>query len=100
MAAAILTLVLTTVVSGATWLSLGNLFRLHRDDRQNDVLNLATYAVAMLPIIFAVVFFAMERFDRRPADQLLLTAICGPARSPARQRWSPPGSSRCRRSGP
>jgi hypothetical protein len=61
-AAAILTLVLTTIVSGATWLALGNLFRLHGDDRQNDVLNLATYAVVMLPIIFAVVFFAMERF--------------------------------------
>ena len=62
MAAAILTLVLTTIVSGATWLSLGNLFRLHHDDRQNDMLNLATYAVTLLPIIFAVVFFAMERF--------------------------------------
>ena len=62
MAAAILTMVLTTIVSGAIWLSLGNVFRLHSDDRQNDVLNLATYAVVLLPIIFAVVFFAMERF--------------------------------------
>jgi len=49
-------------VSGAIWLSLGNVFRLHGDERQNDVLNLATYAVVLLPIIFAVVFFAMERF--------------------------------------
>jgi hypothetical protein len=61
-AAAILTMVLTTIVSGATWLSLGNLFRLHGDDRQNDVLNLATYAVVLLPIVFTIVFFAMERF--------------------------------------
>jgi len=61
-AAAILTLVLTTIVSGAIWLSVGNLFRLHADDRQNDVLNLASYAAVLLPFIFAVVFFAMERF--------------------------------------
>jgi len=28
----------------------------------NDVLNLATYAVVLLPIVFTIVFFAMERF--------------------------------------
>jgi len=61
MAAAILTLVLTIIVSGAAWLAVGNLFRLHGDERQNDVLNLATYAVALLPIFFLIVFFAMER---------------------------------------
>jgi hypothetical protein len=26
------------------------------------VLNLATYAITLLPIFFAIVFFAMERF--------------------------------------
>ncbi|MCX7065669.1 MAG: hypothetical protein NT024_14140 [Proteobacteria bacterium] len=62
MAAAILTLVLTMIVSGAAWLLLGNLFRLHADERQNDVLNLASYSAALLPIFFVVVFFAMERF--------------------------------------
>ena len=62
MAAAILTLVLTIIVSGAAWLALGNLFRLDGDDRQNDVLNLATYALTLLPIFFVIVFFAMERF--------------------------------------
>jgi hypothetical protein len=36
--------------------------RLHADDRQNDLLNLATYAITLLPIFFAIVFFAMERF--------------------------------------
>jgi hypothetical protein len=61
-AAAILTPVLTTIVSGVIWLSLGNLFRLHADDRQNEVLNLASYAAVLLPFIFAVVLFAMERF--------------------------------------
>lgn len=62
MAAAILTLVLTFIVSGAAWLTLGNLFRLHADARQNDVLNLATYAITLLPIFFVIVFFSMERF--------------------------------------
>jgi hypothetical protein len=62
MAAAILTLVLTIIVSGTAWLALGNLFRLDVDDRQNDVLNLAAYAGVLLPIFFAIVFFAMERF--------------------------------------
>jgi hypothetical protein len=62
MAAAILTLVLTFIVSGAMWLALGSLLRLHADDRQNDLLNLATYAITLLPIFFAIVFFAMERF--------------------------------------
>jgi Mg2+ and Co2+ transporter CorA len=61
-AAAILTLVLTTIVSGAMWLSLGNLFRLHEDERQNDVLNLVSYAAVLLPFTFVAVFFAMERF--------------------------------------
>jgi hypothetical protein len=62
MAAAILTLVLTFIVSGTMWLAFGNLLRLHTDERQNDVLNLATYAITLLPIVFAIVFFAMERF--------------------------------------
>lgn len=62
MAAAILTLVLTFIVSGTMWLALGNLLSLHVDDRQNDVLNLATYAITLLPIVFVIVFFAMERF--------------------------------------
>lgn len=62
MAAAILTLVLTAIVSGALWLMLGNLLRLSTDDQQNDIANLATYAAVLLPIAFVIVFFAMERF--------------------------------------
>ena len=62
MAAAILTLVLSVIVAGTAWLTLGNLFRLSIDDRQNDIANLATYVAALLPIAFVIVFFAMERF--------------------------------------
>ncbi len=62
MAAAILTLVFTVIISGAAWLMLGNQLRLSADERQNDIANLATYAAVLLPIAFAIVFFAMERF--------------------------------------
>jgi hypothetical protein len=62
MAAAILTLVLTIIVSGCVWLAVGNRMRLHVDERQNDILNLVVYAVLVLPVAFGVVFFAMERF--------------------------------------
>lgn len=62
MAAAILTLVLTFIVSGVAWLSIGNLFRLDNSARRNDVLNLGAYAMVVLPVVFAIVFFAMSRF--------------------------------------
>lgn len=62
MAAAILTLVLSVIVAGTAWLTLGNFFRLSTDDRQNDIANLATYVAALLPVAFVIVFFAMERF--------------------------------------
>ena len=62
MAAAILTLVLTVIVSGVAWLALGNLLRLSADERQNDIANLATYVAVLLPIAFVIVFFAMEHF--------------------------------------
>lgn len=62
MAAAILTLVLTIISAGSAWLVFGNRLRLHADPRQNDVLNLCAYAGVLLPVCFAVVFFAMENF--------------------------------------
>jgi hypothetical protein len=62
MAATVLTLVLTIIAAGCVWLVIGNRMRLHPDERQNDILNLVVYAAVMLPIFFAVVFFAMERF--------------------------------------
>jgi Na+/H+ antiporter NhaC len=61
-AAAILTLVVTAIVSGAAWLMLGNRLRLSADERQNDIANLASYAVVLLPIAFVIVFFAMGRW--------------------------------------
>jgi hypothetical protein len=62
MAAAILTLVLTTIVAGSLWLTIGSRLALHADERQNDILNLCSYAGMLLPVFFVIVFFAMERF--------------------------------------
>lgn len=61
MAAIVLTLTLTAIVSGIAWLTLGNRFAFHEDQRQNDVLNLLSYAAIVLVPTFLVVFFAMER---------------------------------------
>jgi hypothetical protein len=61
MAAAILTMVLTTIVAGSLWLTIGNRLPLHADERQNDILNLCAYAGMLLPAIFVIVFFAMGR---------------------------------------
>jgi cytochrome bd-type quinol oxidase subunit 2 len=61
MAAVILTLVLTIIVAGITWLVVGNRFELSDDVRQNEVANLLLYCAVVLPFAFVIVFFAMER---------------------------------------
>jgi len=62
MAAIVLTLALTAIVSGIVWLILGNRLNLHEDARQNDVLNLLSFAGILAVPIFLIVFFAMERW--------------------------------------
>jgi ABC-type sulfate transport system permease subunit len=61
MAAIVLTLTLTVIVAGVVWLILGSRLSLHEDARQNDLLNLLSYAGIALVPIFVIVFFAMER---------------------------------------
>jgi ABC-type sulfate transport system permease subunit len=61
MAAIVLTLTLTVIVAGVAWLILGSRLGLHGDARQNDLLNLLSYAGIALVPIFVIVFFAMER---------------------------------------
>jgi ABC-type sulfate transport system permease subunit len=61
MAAIVLTLTLTAIVAGIVWLILGSRLSLHEDPRQNDLLNLLSYAGVALVPIFVIVFFAMER---------------------------------------
>jgi ABC-type sulfate transport system permease subunit len=61
MAAIVLTLTLTAIIAGVAWLILGSRLRLHEDARQNDLLNLLSYAGIALVPTFVIVFFAMER---------------------------------------
>ncbi len=56
MAAGILTLVMTFVVAGGLWLVLGAKLSLSDDEQQNDLLNLVTYYLIGLPLVFFVVF--------------------------------------------
>ena len=56
MAAAVLTLVVTFLVAGGAWLTLGAKLRLSKDKQVNDLLNLLAYYLLGLPIVFVVVF--------------------------------------------
>ncbi len=61
MAATVLTLALTFIVGGLGWLVMGARFQLTADPERNDLLNLMVYVGALLPVIFVLVFFVVER---------------------------------------
>jgi hypothetical protein len=61
MAAVVLTLTLTVILAGLLWLMLGARFALDPDPRQNEILNLLAYGVAILVVVLPVVFFVIER---------------------------------------
>lgn len=56
MAAAVLTLVVTLMVAGGLWLTLGPRLQLNEDGQVNDLLNLVAYYLLGLPIVFVVIF--------------------------------------------
>ncbi len=56
MAAAILTLVATLLVSGGLWLVLGARLPLNEDEQVNDLLNLIAYYFLGLPVVFIIIF--------------------------------------------
>jgi hypothetical protein len=60
LAATVLSLTLTVIVSGVLWLLLGSLLHLSDDPRQNDLLNFVAYAGATLPFVLMIVLFAIE----------------------------------------
>lgn len=60
MTGVIFTLVITFVVTGVLWFILGSRLKLAEDPEQNDILNLAVYAAALLPIVFVSVFFGLN----------------------------------------
>ncbi len=59
MAALILTLILTFVLSGGLWFLLGSKLTLVDDSRENDLANLLAYYLALLPGSFVIVFFGI-----------------------------------------
>ena len=60
MAGAVLSLVITALVTGVLWFAIGSRIKLAEEPEQNDILNLAVYAAITLPIAFAFVFFALN----------------------------------------
>ena len=59
MAALILTLILSFVIAGLLWFTLGSRIALAEDSRENDLVNLVLYALAALPVSFVIVFFGI-----------------------------------------
>ena len=60
MAAVILTLVLSFVAGGAVWLVLGSRLNINDGTQLNDLLNLLSYMLIALPLIFIFVFYVLE----------------------------------------
>ncbi len=60
MAGAILSLVITCLVTGGLWFAIGSRLKLSEETEQNDILNLAMYAVIVLPIAFVIVYFGLD----------------------------------------
>lgn len=60
MAGAILSLVITCLVTGGLWFALGSRLKLSEESEQNDILNLAVYATIVLPIAFVIVYFGLD----------------------------------------
>ncbi len=61
MAALILTLVISFMSGGALLLTAGARFSLNEERERNELLNLLTYVGLLLPAVFLIVFFLIER---------------------------------------
>ena len=59
MAALILTLILSFVIAGLLWFTLGSRIALAEDSSENDLANLVLYALGALPVSFVIVFFGI-----------------------------------------
>ena len=55
-----MSLVITCLVTGVIWFAIGSRFKLSEESEQNDILNLAVYAGAILPMAFLFVFFVLD----------------------------------------
>ena len=59
MAALTLTLILSFVIAGLLWFTLGSRVALAEDSSENDLVNLVLYALGALPVSFVIVFFGI-----------------------------------------
>ena len=59
MAALILTLILSFVIAGLLWFTLGSRIALAEEGSENDLANLVLYALGALPVSFVIVFFGV-----------------------------------------
>ena len=60
MAGAVMSLVITCLITGVLWFTLGSRFGFSEDSEQNDILNLAAYAGIILPVAFLFVYFVVD----------------------------------------
>ncbi len=60
MAGAVMSLVITCLIAGVLWFTLGSRFRFSEEGEQNDILNLAVYAGMILPVAFLFVYFVLD----------------------------------------
>ena len=61
MTAIALTFIVNFLLAAVIWLLLGTRFNLAPENQTNDVLNLASYFLILLPFVGLVVFFGVER---------------------------------------
>ena len=57
--AVLFTLVLSFLLASLTWLVIGSRFGLIRSQAENDVLNLLSYLLLLVPLSFVIVFFVI-----------------------------------------
>ena len=60
MSGIVVSLVLTCLVTGPLWFLLGSRFKFSAETEENDILNLAAYAAAVLPVAFLFVYFVLD----------------------------------------
>ena len=59
MSALILTLAASALLAGSLWLVIGSRLTLSQEVEKNELLNLGTYFVGVLPVCFVLVFFGI-----------------------------------------
>lgn len=61
MTAIVLTFIVNFMLSAVLWLVIGARFKIAPESQTNDVLNIASYFLILLPFVGLIVFFGVER---------------------------------------